>query len=220
VERGFVRNGQPYLRRTYVVNGRTYTRVYAGYYYHGVPYYRYYPPYYYAPGYYGWVYAPWAAPVVFTWGWGPWYPYYGYYFAPYPVYAAPAFWLTDYLIAANLQAAYEARAQAQANAAAQQEAANQQPVLTPEVKQAIADEVRAQIEAERAAVQQPSASAAPGSGAPEAAEQVPAALDPNFRTFIVARTISGQVPDGTECSLTPTKPTTRTLPRNRIPAAQ
>ncbi len=41
---------------------------------------------------------------------------YGYYFNPYPVYAAPAFWITDYLIAANLQAAYAAAAEANATA--------------------------------------------------------------------------------------------------------
>jgi hypothetical protein len=34
----------------------------------------------------------------------PWYSYYG--FTPYLLYAGPAFWLTDYLVAANLQAAY------------------------------------------------------------------------------------------------------------------
>ena len=205
VERNFVRNGQPFVRRTYVVNGQAYTRVYGGYYYHGIAYYHYYPGYYYAPGFYGWAYAPWAAPVVFGWGWGPWYPYYGYYFAPYPVYAAPYFWVTDYMIAANLQAAYAA--QAAAAAQGQQEAPvaenNPAPVLTPEVKQAIADEVRAQIEAERAAAQQPPAPAvAPTAGAPGGAEQVPGALDPNFRTFIVANALSAQVPDGTECSLT------------------
>jgi len=77
------------------------------------------------------------------------------------------------------------------------------------VKQAIADEVRAQIEEERAAAQQPQAPApaptagAPGAAAPPAQERVPGALDPNHRTFIVSSAISGEVPDGTECSLTP-----------------
>ena len=73
-----------------------------------------------APSYYGWAYNPWAAPVAYGWGWGgsPWYGYYGYYFAPAPVYATPSLWITDYLLAANLQAAYDARATAKANAAA------------------------------------------------------------------------------------------------------
>ncbi len=70
-------------------------------------------------------------------------------------------------------------------------------VLTPEVKQAIADEVKAELAAQQAAAQNPAAAdAAP------AADQLPAALDPAHRTFIVASTLSEQLPDGMECSLT------------------
>jgi hypothetical protein len=109
VDHTFTRNGRPYLRRTYVAGGKSYAVVYRGYYFGGRPYFAYVPGYYYAPGFYGWAYAPFAAPVAFAWGWGgaPWYGYYGYYFAPYPAYEAPAFWLTDYVVAENLQAAYE-----------------------------------------------------------------------------------------------------------------
>jgi hypothetical protein len=85
-------------------------------------------------------------------------------------------------------------------------------VLTPEVKQAIADEVKAEIAAEQAAAAQPTASAAapaPAADAPQSAsaaatpaEVPPDALNPNLRTFIVADTLNPQLPDGTECSLT------------------
>src|SRR4029077_11743015 len=146
-------------------------RAYRGYGWRGGYYYGYAPGYYYGAGFYGWAYNPWAAPVAWGWGWGgaPWYGYYGYYFNPYPVYASPAFWVTDYLIAANLQAAYEARAAAVAEANSGGNPAGYNPgdddsgggggggggssavVLTPEVKQAIADEVKAQIAAEKAA---------------------------------------------------------------------
>ena len=216
VERGFVRGGRPYLRRTYVVNGRAYSRVYGGYYYRGVVYYHYVPAYYYGPRFYGWAYGPWGPPIAYTWGWGPWYGHYGYYFAPYPAYPDASLWLTDYLLAANLQAAYEARAQAQAQAAQDEAAPNPgapppgapdaapsagSPELSPEVKQAIADEVKAQLAAQRDAATTPPA--APDAGAAPAAnqDQVPAALDPNHRTFIVAASIDGEIPDGTECSL-------------------
>src|ERR1035438_5206734 len=96
---------------------------------------RYFPSYYYGAAFYGWAYNPWVNPIAYGWGWGgnPWYGYYGAYFTPYPVYAAPSLWLTDYLIANSLQAAY----QAQVNAAA---LSNPAP-LTPETKQLIADEV-------------------------------------------------------------------------------
>ena len=58
---------------------------------------------------------PWPAPVYYNWGWGgaPWYGYYGVYYQPYPVYPYAALWLTDYLISANLQAAYAAQAEAE-----------------------------------------------------------------------------------------------------------
>ena len=118
VDHTYARNGRPYLRRTYVAGGHSYATVYHGFYYGGRVYYGYVPGYYYAPGFYGWAYAPWGVPVAFAWGWGgaPWYSPYGYYFAPYPAYAGPAFWLTDYVIAESLQAAYEAQADAASSA--------------------------------------------------------------------------------------------------------
>jgi hypothetical protein len=234
-----VRNGHTYVSRTYVVNGRAYSHVYRSYYYGGRPYYGYYPAYYYNPGFYGWAYNPWAAPVAWGWGWGgaPWYGFYGGYFAPYPVYPSAAFWLTDYLISANLQAAYAA--QAEANAAAQPggpsggDAGNAQAqdngsggdqsaasnsnavVLTPEVKQAIAEEVKAQLAAEKAASGQPAASTqAPAAGGQPAATtasngEVPAALDPAHTTFVVASDLA-VVADGQECGLTAGDVITRT----------
>jgi hypothetical protein len=215
VSRSYVRGGRPYMNRTYYRGGRAYARAYPGYYWHGHPYYGYAPGYWYHPGFYGWAYAGWAVPVAFAWGWGaaPWYGYYGYYFNPYPVYAAPSLWLTDYIISQNLQAAYEASAAnaaaanaaanaAAANAAAAQEggggqvAANNNVVLTPEVKQAIADEVKAALAAQQAASANPAAATAAPAG-----DQLPAALDPAHRTFIVATALSEQLPDGMECTL-------------------
>jgi hypothetical protein len=119
VEHAFARGGRPYLRRTYVAGGRRDAYVYRGYPYRGVVYYGYIPAFYFAPGFYGWAYNPWAAPVAWGGGWGgaPWYGYYGYYFAPYPAYDSPAFWLTDYVLAEYLQAAYDAQVNASAQAA-------------------------------------------------------------------------------------------------------
>ena len=119
VEHALTRGGRPYLRRTYVVGGRNYAYVYRGYLYGGVVYYGYVPAFYFAPAFYGWAYEPWAAPVAWSWGWGgaPWYGYYGYYFAPYPAYNSPFFWITDYVLAEYLQAAYDAQVSASAQAA-------------------------------------------------------------------------------------------------------
>ena len=221
VQRTYVTRGRnTYVSRTVVVNHVTYTRVYRSYSYGGYCcYYGYHPAYYYAPVYYGWAYNPWPAPVYYGWGWrhSPWYGYYGGYFAPYPVYPSAAFWLTDYLIAANLQAAYEARASARAAAANsdngggdQQQsqpsgddnsATNSGPVtLTPEVKEAIAEEVKAQLAAQQAEAQQ-SSSGSQQSSASTTSQEVPAALDPARHTFIVSSDLTVSS-NGQECQLT------------------
>jgi len=203
-ERGYTRGGHEYMRRTYYANGRYYARGYRGYYYHGYRYYGYVPGYYYNPGFYGWAYNPWSAPIAYGWGWGgsPWYGYSGYYFSPYATYPSASFWLTDYLLAQNLQAAYDAQQSAD-QAQAAQDNSNAQggnsggngQTLTPEVKQAIADEVAAQIAAEK--------TQAGNQGAAPSGDQAPDALDPNHRTFVVATTLSAQTADGTGCSLSP-----------------
>lgn len=236
VQRPYVtRGGHAYVSRTVVVNHVAYSRVYRTSYYGGRPYYGYSPAYYYRPAYYGWAYNPWPAPVYYGWGWGgaPWYGYYGGYFAPYPTYPSAAFWLTDYLLAANLQAAYQA--QAAANAAAANNAGNGgggdnaapqgdansggggdapasnsgAATLTPEVKAAIAEEVKAQLAAEQAQAQQPAASSGGGqqtaqtgsaqSGSGQT-DEVPAALDPARRTFVVDSDLA-VTGDGQECQL-------------------
>jgi len=222
VQRTYIsRNGTTYYQRTYVVGGRSYARVYRGYDYRGVRYYGYAPVYYYHPRFYGWAYHPWMGPVYYgpaAWGWigTPWFRIYGGYFTPYPVYPSASLWLTDYLIAANLQAAYQAGLQANAPAGqaypygepgqAPPEdygappsggpVASNQTQLSPEVKQAIADEVQQQLAAEQAAAANPQA--APSS------DQVPDALNPAQRVFVVASPLDVTTPaSGQECSLTP-----------------
>src|ERR1700722_12366194 len=216
VQRSYVtRGGRNYYSRTYYSHGVYRTGIYRGYYWGGHPYYGYYPGFYYHPGYYGWAYNPWPAPVYYGWGWGgaPWYGYYGDYFAPYPVYPSAAFWLTDYLIAANLRASYEAQAEANAEANAppsdqlQASTAPSAPssgtvALSPEVKQAIAEEVKAQLAEERAQAGNAGSSQAPPGGGSGASNEVPPALDPARRTFVVSADLSVVAGDG-ECALTP-----------------
>ena len=147
VQRPYMYHGAEFVHRTYYVNGVAYGRVYRPYMWGGVSMNVYAPGFYYAPAFYGWAYYPWAAPISYGWGWAgnPWYGYYGGYFTPYPVYASPSLWLTDYLVAQTLQAAYAARAAELANA----QAADFTP-MTPDVKQQIAAEVQRQINLERA----------------------------------------------------------------------
>jgi hypothetical protein len=186
-----------YRLRTYYFGGHPYAVVYRTRYWGGRPYYWYVPAFYYRPLYYRWVYNPWAVPVVYRWGWfnDPWYPYYGYYFTPYPVYASASLWLTDFILADDLRLAYDAQQQ---NLAASENVSTTGTVqLSPEVKQLISEEVRQQLAAEQAAAAQPA------SGGAEAANVPPPALDPAQRVFIVASEMDVTTDDGQECSLTP-----------------
>jgi hypothetical protein len=192
VERPFRRG---YVSRTYVIGGKRSVYVYRNYSYRGFAYYRYVPRVYYAPAFYGWAYRPWGVRVAYAWGWGPapgW--FYGGYFAPSPYYADPAAWLTDYLLAKNLQLAAESQ-QAPNAEQAQASGAAMTPDQMQAMKQTVANEVRQQIQAEHAAAvdsnhQQTVSDAAnqgPDTGPPP--EAAPPALDPNQRTFVVSASL-------------------------------
>jgi hypothetical protein len=201
---GFVeRSVRPgFISRTYVFGGMSYVHVYRSYSYHGFGYYHYIPGVYYGPRFYGWAVTPWAVPFRYSWfGIGvsaPWFGFYSGYFNPYPSYRSPDLWLTDYLLAENLKLAYEA--QLAGNANQPPPPADVQPgaaALTPEMKQLIADEVRQQIEAEKAAALQPT----PSVPQQPASDQVPPALTQRF--FVVSSHLDISAADGQACSLTP-----------------
>ena len=151
VQRGYSYHGHDFARRSYYYHGHEYNRYYRGYGFRGLSLNIYSPGVYYGPGFYGWAYNPWAAPIAFGWGWGgsPWYGYYGGYFQPYPVYPSASYWLTDYIISQNLQAAYAAHQEAGEVDGAQSSAGGP-PALTTDVKQQIADEVKGQLALENA----------------------------------------------------------------------
>jgi hypothetical protein len=152
VQRPVVVNNTTIIKRTYIYNGVPQARIYRPHVYNGVTLAIYTPVRYYRPTFYAYAYNPWARPISYSWGWGgrPWYGYYGGYFTPYPVYASPALWLTDFMIAATLEAAYQERMASRSAPPGVYQDAGQNEPLTPEVKQAISDEVRRQIDLERA----------------------------------------------------------------------
>jgi hypothetical protein len=188
-----------YVARTYVAGGRPYVAVYRQYSYQGFAYYRFVPAVYYSPLFYQWAFNPWPAPIYFAWGWNgaPWYGYYGAYFTPAPIYATSALWLTDYLLAQDLQRAYQD--QQQRGAQLSPAAADQTVALSPEVKQAIAQEVEQQLAAEQAA-----AGSAAGLDPLQStsAEAAPPALDPTQRIFVVSTNLD-VMSGGQVCALTP-----------------
>jgi hypothetical protein len=199
LERPLGRHG--YVSRTYVVEGRSYARVYHSYSYRHEVYYRYVPAVYYHHDFYGWAGRPWGEPVVFAWGWHrePWFETYGMYLAPLPVYPTAALWLTDFLLAANLRTDYQNRQDAGDGPPVQ--TSDAQVTLTPEVKQAIAEEVHRQIQDEQRAASQPQP-AGPSPTSLNANETVPPALDPNQRIFVVSSSLDLTTAAG-ECALSP-----------------
>ena len=159
VERPYSYHGHDFYRRTYYYHGHVYNHFYRGYFFHGVGLHVYAPARYYPVGFYGWAYHPWRTRVVFAWGWGgaPWYGHYGFYFRPYPSYPSASYWLTDRMMSAQLNAAYEAGLEAGAAGAgapgggeALAGAPAGEPMLTDQVKDLIAQEVQNEINLENA----------------------------------------------------------------------
>lgn len=203
VQRPFTVRNQTFVQRTYHVNNVARVRVYRPYAYRGGTLHAYAPAGYYSPVFYGWAHSRWRAPVYYSWGWAgsPWFGYYGGYFAPYPVYSSASLWLTDYLVAATLQEAYQERmaaaAAAQANVSFTNSASSGQTALTPDVKQAIANEVQWQLQMERAEAQ----NSLPAS----ASNGLPLVLgDKKPHVFLVARSLDviNLTAGGQECAIT------------------
>ena len=145
VERPFTSGGRGYVQRTYVVNNAVYVRAYRPFLYNGTMLNFYAPMYYYPVGFYGWAMGPWAA-MDYTWGstGDPWYGFYGPYFRPWGVYSRASWWLTDYMMASTLQAAFQARAEYLGGDQSSEPIESSAP-MSPEVKEAINEEVREEL---------------------------------------------------------------------------
>jgi len=160
------------------------------------------PGIYFPPRFYQGVSNPWPNRAVYTWRWrqAPWFGFYSGYFAPAPAYPTAALWLTDFLLAENLQLAYQNHQEYEPT----QEGTPLTPgtgaetaTLSPEVKNAISQEVQDQVSDEQEASTQTAVQP------PMAGNQVPPpALDPNQRTFVVSENLD-VMQAGEPCTLTP-----------------
>ena len=197
------------IQRTYVVNGVTFTRVYEPYNYHGVVLLNYVPDAYYPPGMYGWVYYPWRpVAITFIQPNAQWYAANRTYFAPAPVYNSGYSWLTDFDIAGVLEKCFDRPSSDEAGdpqtAAAPQMAATEPPAtenrlaadadtpITPELKDAIADQIRDQLAKANAA--------ASGSAPDPSQTQIAASLQLEH-VFLVSSSIDVNAGEDQSCSL-------------------
>ncbi|HYC54126.1 MAG TPA: hypothetical protein VEL28_04220 [Candidatus Binatia bacterium] len=197
-ERSYGRyHGRDYYRRTYYYGGHRHSCAYRRSYWGGNPFFVYASPFYFRPRFYFWAYTPWVAPVQYDWGWAPtpWYGYYRSYFVPAPVYPTPALWLTDFLIAESLRVAYETRP-VHVAAAPPPVQHTTAVALTPEVKQAIAVEVEAQLREQQEAAESAESTAQYS----EEDASIPA-LDPSVSVFVVSENLFVATLDGEECEL-------------------
>lgn len=193
VQHPYMFRGQELAHRTYWEHGREFAHFYSRDVYRGVPLEVYAPARFYPVGFYGWVHAPWPVQIRYTWEWRarPWYRTYGYYFAPYPVYDSATSWLTDYLFATSLEAAYAAQVRAQA-------AAGQSPALSPETKAAVAEEVRLELQQEMAAAR---ANASDPQGPPDNGGISTRLSDGSSHVFMAGSNLYLATASGNECTM-------------------
>ena len=201
LQRPVVVKGRSYVQRTYYSNGLRVSRLYSTYNYHGVVLDHYVPGFFYAPDFYGWAYYPWDTPAAYAWGWdgSPWFGYYSGYFSPWNAYQSGANWLADYYLGQTLFDGYlqqDPGEQAADDSAPQDDGsdayAQADTPITPDIKQAIADEVRQQIAYENAASTQPDQ-------APTLTD-LPQALTPNH-IFVAAQPLNVITADAQSCAL-------------------
>ena len=199
VQRQYIHNNHEYARRTYYDRGRAYDRYYRRYPYRGIYIDVYAPVRYYPVGFYVWLYNPWYQSVVYPWGWvgSPWYGYYGAYFTPYPAYLTASLWLTDFMISTYLETAYQSQEEARTLEMEQQPTAGTAP-LTPEVKQMIADEVKSQLDLEKAEAQQNAQSRELDPGSSSIARLL---SDGRTHVFIVGGSLDVVDTAGMECAI-------------------
>jgi hypothetical protein len=189
--------GQALVQRTYYVHGAAYPRFYRAQSYRGMTFAVYTPVRFYSPRFYAWGYTPWGAPVYYNFGFAanPWYGFYGGYFTPYPAYAGPNYWLTDYMLANSLQEGYQEHMDAGATAQGGYDPSGQTPV-SPYVKNLVAGEVQRQLVQESTESQNAAQNATPASnGAP------PIFADNNPHVFVVSSSLIANT-GSQECALT------------------
>jgi hypothetical protein len=130
VQHPYLFQAHPYDHRTFYDHGQVSHQFYRPYTYAGATLDVYAPQRFYSPEVYQWATTRYSAPLVPSWNYvtspSPWFAYYRGYFTPEPAYTSPAFWLTDFVLATSLIAAYNAHPPAAAG-----QAAAAQPVAPP-----------------------------------------------------------------------------------------
>ena len=199
IQHPYMFGGHAYFQRTYYLHGHPQVRIYRPYYFHGLYLQAYAPVHVYPHALYAWAGAAWSAPVAYQWSWqgSPWNGYYGAYFAPYPAYPAPVYWLTDYMVANSLSDAYDNQVGAAALPPAPGSAFQSTGAITPDAKAALATEIQRDIQIEQ------QANATQGSPSSDSATSGIAGMlsDGQQHTFLTLESLTAAGAGGQECGL-------------------
>ena len=215
IERTTVHGDRTYMQRTVLANSRIVTHTYVGYEFRGVPLHHFMSPVFYSPALLRMGLPPLDRAdslrlvldrrTLVCRGPDP-------YFVAAPVYPSASLWLTDYMLGQTLATAYEAHQEALADRAVEDAdaaddangygetddnsstvRASVQTPITPELKAAIAEEVREQIAAENSAAANPDKAASYA--------ELPSALGQPNHVFVVAGNLDVTTIDQQQCSL-------------------
>jgi hypothetical protein len=207
LQRTIARSSRTLVQRTYAVGNAHYTRLFAPYNFHGVALANYVPTFSYSPAFYGWASQPWRTPVAhaFSGTGAPWYAYYGTYFTASPTYAGAPWLLTDFILGQTLAEAYQMESQAaqgpvrradagsDASASDSIEAPATAPI-TPQIKQALGNQVQQQLNYEMAGSADPDRAATTNG--------LPQVLVRNH-LFVVSTPLNVTTADGQLCAVSP-----------------
>lgn len=146
VQHPYLFHAQPFDHRTRYAQGHLSQQFYRPYEYAGKTLDVYAPQRFYSADFYRSVSTPYTTPLVPQWNYvatpTPWFGYYKSYFTPETSYSSPSLWLTDFVLATSLIEAYQAHPKTAPAPSADA------PVVTPEVKEMVADEVNRQVKEE------------------------------------------------------------------------
>jgi hypothetical protein len=220
VQHPYLYQARPFDHRTYYNPGGKLThQFYRPYTFAGQTLDAYAPQRFYSPEVYQWVNSRYSTPQIPSWNYvttpTPWFNYYHSYFTPEPYYTSPVFWLTDFVLATSLIAAYDTHhpsgtaaasgspsgtapapaAPAAATPGAPEAAA---PAVTPEVKEMVADELTRQVKQESIEAK---ANAQNKELKPESGGVVQELSDSQPHVFVVGSDLDLVDPNGRRCMI-------------------
>jgi len=197
VQHPYLFHAQPFDHRTVTEQGRLTHQFYRPYTYAGVTMDAYAPQRYYSPDVYRWAGTRYAQPVQPQWNYvttpTPWFSYYKGYFTPETSYSSPVGWLTDFVLATSLISAYNTHPP---SAGAAPPPAQATPVITPEVKEKVSDEVARQVHRESIEADDNAQNKDPTPGAGGVVQEL---SDREPHVFVVSSDLDLVDPSGRRC---------------------